>query len=104
MLDVVSRTLADRVEAFVQANQLLDRLLPKNLFLVPGLGIPRLRQSFPDRVVRIGPLLYLSNIPEHNESSVGLQRSLRERPQIRLFQGLPRVRSCAQRRKFPGVR
>ena len=66
MLDVVSRTLGDRVEASVQASQLLDRLLPEHLLLVPCLDLPELRQSFRGQVVRLGPLLYLWNIPEHN--------------------------------------
>ena len=56
---VLSRTLGDRVEASVQANQLLGQLLPRHLLIVPCLDLPELRQSFRGYVVRLGPLLYL---------------------------------------------
>ena len=56
MLDVLSLILGDRVEAPVQVDHLLDRLLPGHLLLLPCPGLPELRQSFRGHVVR---LLYL---------------------------------------------
>ena len=90
MLDVLSLTLDDQVVAFVQVDQLLDQLLPGRLLLLARLGLPGLRQSFPDRAVQLDPPLYLRNILEHIELNVDLQRS-------------PGARSCAQRRKFSSV-
>ena len=73
MLHVLSLTLDDQVVTFVQIDQLLDRLLPGHLLLVPCLGLPKLRQSFHDRAVQLDPLLYIRNILEHIESNVDLQ-------------------------------
>ena len=78
MLDVLSVTLDDQVVAFVE----VDQLLPGRLLLLPRLGVPELRQSFPDRDVQLNPLLYLRNILEHIEFSVGLQRSFQASRQI----------------------
>ena len=108
MPGVLSLTLGDRIEASVQVDQLLNRPLPEHLLLVPYLDLPELRQSFRGYVVRLGPLLYLCIIPEHIESNVDLQRSLRKHPQIRLFPDRPRFvgyRECARvpRRKFSSV-
>ena len=88
MLDVLSLTLGDQVEASVQVDQLLDQLHPGRL-LLPCLGLPGLRQSFPDRAVQHDPPLYLRNILEHIESNVDPQRSLQERRQTRLFPDHP---------------
>ena len=57
-LDVLFRTLGDQEEVFVQADQLLGQLLPRLLFLVPGLDLPELHRSFFDRVVQLDLLLY----------------------------------------------
>ena len=59
MLDVLSRILGDRVEASVQADHFLDRLIPEHTLLSPCLDLPELRHSFPDHAVQPGPLLYL---------------------------------------------
>ena len=59
MPDVLSRILGDRVEASVQAGQLLGQLLPGRLLLLPRLGLPGLRRSYHDHAVQFGPLLYL---------------------------------------------
>ena len=59
MPGVLSRNLGDQEKASVQANQLLDRLLPGHLLLVPCLHLPELRQPFHDHAVQPGPLLYL---------------------------------------------
>ena len=59
MLDVLSRILGDQEEVSVQASQLLGRLLPEHLLLVPCLDLPELRQPFQDRAVELDPLLYL---------------------------------------------
>ena len=105
----VARLSLCRVEASVQAIQLLGQLLPGHVLLLPRLGLPGLRQSFRGHVVRLGPLLYLRKTPEPIESSAGLQRSHQGRPQIRSFPGHPsfvenkRVRSCAPRRKFSSI-
>ena len=55
-----------------------------------------LLQSLHDRAVELDLVLYFCDIPEHIESNVDLQRSHRERPQIRkfprssTFRGIPR--------------
>ena len=67
LLDVLFLILDDQVVAFVQRDQLLDPLLPRRLFLLPCLGLPGLRQLFPDRAVQLDPPLYLRNILEHIE-------------------------------------
>ena len=46
MPGVLSRILGGQVEASVQTSQLLDRLLPEHLLLVPCLDLPALRRSF----------------------------------------------------------
>ena len=84
-----SRTLDDQTVTLCQVDQLLGRLLPGDLFLHPCLHLQELRQSSPDRVVQSGPLPYLWNVPEYIESNADLQRSLRERPQIRRFPDHP---------------
>ena len=52
-------TLGDREEVSVQVDQLLGRLLPGHLLLVPCLDLPELRQSFHDHVVQLDRLLNL---------------------------------------------
>ena len=46
MPDVLTRTLGDQVEVSVQADQLLDQLLPGLLFL-PCRDVPELRRIVP---------------------------------------------------------
>ena len=62
MSGVLSRILDGQVEASVQTSQLLDRLSPEHLLILPRLGLPRLRQSFPDRAVELDPPLDLSTL------------------------------------------
>ena len=64
MLDVLCLTLDDRVDAFVQVDQLFDQSFPGRLLLLPCLGLPGLRQSFPGRAVQLDPPLHLRNILE----------------------------------------
>ena len=56
-------TLGDQEEVSVQVDQLLGRLLPEHLFLVPCAGLPELRRSLHNHVVQLDRLLYLWNIP-----------------------------------------
>ena len=101
MLDVLSRTLDDQEEVSVQVDQRLGQLLPRHLPFRPCRGLPELRQSYHDRAVQLDLLLYLRNLLEHIESSDGLRRSHRGRPQIRLLPDLPRFVVYQERARVP---